>query len=162
MASIIIGVMGGGEASKEDCILAEQFGRLIAKEGFVTLSGGRNTGVMEAVSRGAKAVGGLVIGILPTRDQSGVSPHVDIPICTGMGSARNVINILSSDVVIACGIGKSGTASEIAHALKVGKPVILLCPSKEAETFFRSMEENLLVATSPQEAMALTKKILSS
>lgn len=43
---------------------------------------------------------------------------VDIPIVTGMGSARNNINALSSNVLVAVGMGP-GTASEVALALKV-------------------------------------------
>ena len=42
-----------------------------------------------------------------------------------MGSARNCINVLSSQVVVACP-GGMGTLSEIALALKYSKPVILL------------------------------------
>ena len=37
--------------------------------------------------------------------------------------ARNLINVLSSDVVIACP-GGAGTLSEVALALKNGRPVI--------------------------------------
>ena len=42
-----------------------------------------------------------------------------------MGSARNTINVLTSDVIVACP-GGAGTLSEIALALKHGKPVWLL------------------------------------
>ncbi|CAK6693479.1 hypothetical protein [Synechococcus sp. CBW1107] len=43
-----------------------------------------------------------------------------------MGQARNVINVLSADVVVVCGGGGPGTASEAAHALNAGRPLILL------------------------------------
>ena len=46
-----------------------------------------------------------------------MSDAVDIPIATGLGQGRNLINVLSSHVIIACGNG-TGTASEIAFALK--------------------------------------------
>jgi uncharacterized protein (TIGR00725 family) len=52
------------------------------------------------------------------------SRYIRVPILTGMGSARNTINVLSSRVVVACH-GGAGTISEIALALKHGKPVIL-------------------------------------
>ena len=42
-----------------------------------------------------------------------------------MGAGRNVINILSSDVVVACR-GTGGTLSEIALALRFDRPVVLL------------------------------------
>ncbi|MCH8054373.1 MAG: hypothetical protein IH895_09945, partial [Planctomycetes bacterium] len=66
-----------------------------------------------------------VIGILPDADTSRATPDLDYAIVTGMGDARNLINVLSSDVVIAC-TGGAGTMSEVALALKNGKRVILL------------------------------------
>ena len=45
-----------------------------------------------------------IIGIMPSSDKKDLSKYVDIPIITGMGSARNNINVLSSDVLIAVGI----------------------------------------------------------
>jgi uncharacterized protein (TIGR00725 family) len=47
-----------------------------------------------------------------------------IPIVTGLGNARNVINVLSSHVVVVCP-GGAGTISEVALALKCEKTVIL-------------------------------------
>ncbi len=119
----IVGVMGGGTASPEVDQAAAEMGRLIAEWGFVLLTGGRDCGVMAAASRGASEAGGLVVGILPTEEPVAVAPHVDIAIPTGMGDARNVINVLASRVVIAMP-GGAGTISEIAHALKLGRPVV--------------------------------------
>ncbi|MEM1311684.1 MAG: hypothetical protein AAGF98_19650, partial [Cyanobacteria bacterium P01_H01_bin.153] len=56
------------------------------------------------------------------------SSAVDIPILTGLGQGRNVINVLSSRVVIACGYGP-GTLAEMALAIKLGRPLILLNPT---------------------------------
>jgi hypothetical protein len=50
------------------------------------LTGGRNLGVMDAASRGAKSVGGLTVGILPGNDTQGISEAVDIAIVTGIWS----------------------------------------------------------------------------
>lgn len=120
----IIGVMGGAVASTETTAAALELGRLIAENGWVLLNGGRDAGVMEASTRGAHEAGGLVVGILPTDTVVGAGP-VDIAIPTGMGDARNMINVLSSRVVVAL-TGGAGTVSEIALALKVGKPVVTL------------------------------------
>ncbi|MGL4881753.1 MAG: cytochrome, partial [Waterburya sp.] len=69
MAMTIIGVMGVGNlATPKDLELAFQLGQLIAENGWILLTGGREAGVMDAASRGAKAGGGLVIGILPSHD----------------------------------------------------------------------------------------------
>jgi uncharacterized protein (TIGR00725 family) len=156
----VIGVMGAGHASERDLRHAEELGRLIAESGFVLLTGGRPEGVMEAASRGAhEERGSLVLGILPS-ERHGVSTHVDVAVFTGMGHARNVINVLTSSVVIVCGVGGPGTASEAALALKVGKPLVLLAPSSEAEAFFRSLGGNVHVAHEPREAIELARKLV--
>jgi uncharacterized protein (TIGR00725 family) len=130
-------VIGSDERS-EDEKTARALGREIAKNKWVLLSGGRDSGVMGAVNKGARKAKppGLTIGILPGDDKSELSSGVDVGIVTGMGSARNNINILSSDVVIACGYGGAGTASEIALALKSKKSVILLNERPTCVKFF--------------------------
>ncbi len=112
MEKIIIGVMGPGTGARDiDREAAYELGRLIAMEGWTLLSGGMAVGVMDSVHRGAKEAGGIAIGIIPGCDRTGVSGAVDIPIITGMGSGRNNINVLTSEVVISCGSGP-GTVSE--------------------------------------------------
>ena len=78
---------------------------------------------MEAVCKGAKSVGGTTIGILPGNDPKEANAWVDIPICTGLGYARNVIVVKTGRVVIAVG-GAYGTLSEIGHALGDGQTVV--------------------------------------
>jgi len=116
--------MGPGEASVAEIESAREVGGLIVERGGIVVCGGRG-GVMEAVSRGASEAGGIVIGILPGFSDKEANPYVTVPIVTGMSMARNVINIMSSEVVIAIG-GAYGTLSEIAIALKIGKPVVAL------------------------------------
>lgn len=154
--------MGGGEQARvEDVESAFELGALIAKEGWVLLSGGRNAGVMDSVNKGAKSTGGLTIGIMPTKEQDKISDAVDVPVITDMGSARNNINVLSSDVVIACGVGGAGTASEIALALKSKKQVILLNDSEESQKFFKKIGGDLVFfSTSPEETIQTVKQIL--
>ncbi len=122
---VVIGVMGGGSADAAQEAKAYHLGRLIAKRGWVLLNGGRSAGIMEASARGAFEAGGLTVGVLPDADRRHLSPYIQIPILTGMGSARNYVNALSSDVVVACR-GGAGTVSEVALALKHGRPVVLL------------------------------------
>jgi uncharacterized protein (TIGR00725 family) len=158
----IIGVMGAGAGASEiDQQNAYKLGQLIAQQGWVLLTGGRNVGVMDAASKGAKAANGLTIGILPTDDTNNISDAVDIPIITDMGNARNNINVLTSNIVIACGMG-AGTASEIALALKANKKVILLNDSEESQIFFSSLSKgNIYIAHQPEEVIKVIKKILS-
>ena len=159
MPKTIIGIMGPGEGAPEaDCKNAYELGKLIAQQGWVLLTGGRNEGVMDAASKGAHEASGLVVGVLPDRDTGRMSEGVDIPIVTAMGGARNLMNVLSSQVVIACGIGL-GTSSEIALALKAGKQVILLTDNQEAIAFFQKMApEQLLIAKDVGEVIELTKR----
>ncbi|MEP0911254.1 TIGR00725 family protein [Leptolyngbya sp. GB1-A1] len=142
MRRTIVGVMGPGEtATDRDCQTAFTLGEQIAQRGWILLTGGRAVGVMEAASRGAKQAGGLTIGILPGTTDYGMSEAIDIPIVTGMGSARNHINILTSNVIIACGMG-AGTASEVALALKAQKPVILMNVDRLTAQFFWQLSSN--------------------
>lgn len=161
MRKIIIGVMGPGDkATVADRQNAYQLGQLIAQQGWVLLTGGRNVGVMDEANQGARAANGLTLGILPSDDNNAISEAVDIAIITNMGDARNNINVLSSDVVIACGMG-AGTASEIALALKGNKKVILLNDNEESKSFFKKLSpENVYVVNSPSEAIKIAEDIL--
>jgi len=118
--------MGGGEIiNAGDYEDARCLGGLIAKEGWILLNGGRASGIMEASARGAKENSGLTLGILPGANSDWASEYIDIPVLTGAGLARNYINVLTSKVVVALP-GKTGTISEIALALNIGKKVISL------------------------------------
>jgi uncharacterized protein (TIGR00725 family) len=159
---IIIGVMGGGEiVNAGDYEAARCLGSLIAKEGWILLNGGRASGIMEASARGAKENGGLTIGILPGDNPEWASEYIDIPILTGIGFARNYINVLTSEVVVALP-GKTGTISEIALALNIGKKVISL--NFDLGPLFKKYEEEkqLIYAKQPEEVINLIKRILKS
>jgi uncharacterized protein (TIGR00725 family) len=155
----VVGVMGSGrDPGPEVMAAAETLGRLIAARGWVLLNGGRAAGVMEASARGAAAEGGFVIGVLPGEDLDGASEHLSIAVRTGIGHARNVVNVLSSDVVIAMA-GGAGTLSEVAHALQAGKTVILLGlqPGPVLDEY-RGVQ--MLTADSPEHAVELAARVL--
>jgi uncharacterized protein (TIGR00725 family) len=135
----IIGIVGAGEASESALADAQALGAAVARRGWIVLTGGRPDGVMAAACAGAKQVAGsLTLGILPTAG-GGVGSDVDIAVFTGMGDARNSINVLTSNVVVACGVEGPGTTSEVALALKSGKPVILLRAEPAARAFFHRL-----------------------
>jgi uncharacterized protein (TIGR00725 family) len=117
-----VAVVGPGVATTEEEALAEEVGELLARAGAVVVCGG-STGVMEAASRGAAGAGGTVVGILPGFDRSEANPFVTIAIPTGMGEMRNALIARTADALLAVG-GEFGTLSEIAFALKVGRPVV--------------------------------------
>ncbi len=154
----IVGVMGGSEVPPGVAALARELGGALAAEGWTVLSGGRDAGVMATVSEGAAAAGGLVVGILPDRDLSRASPHLTVPIVTGLGEGRNVLNILSSDVVVALP-GAAGTLSEIAIALKNHKPLLLL---GWLEPPIKSPELEAAACGSIAEAIDRISKLLDS
>jgi uncharacterized protein (TIGR00725 family) len=117
-----VAVIGAGEAGDDDLAVAEELGRELASRGAVVVCGGLG-GVMEAVCRGARQVGGRTVGILPGDDRRHANPHVEVAVATGLGEARNLLVVRTADVVVAVG-GEFGTLSEIAFALRLGRPVI--------------------------------------
>jgi len=119
---VFVSVIGASKCSAKEARLAEAVGRELARRGAVLICGGL-TGVMEAACRGARAEGGLTVGILPGNSRNDANQYVTIPIVTGIGYARNSIVARSGQAVIAIG-GKYGTLSEIAYALQDKIPVI--------------------------------------
>jgi hypothetical protein len=117
-----VAVVGNGVPDPGRDALAEEVGRRLAVAGAVVVCGGLG-GVMAAACRGAKAAGGLSLGLLPGDDRREADPSVGVAVATGIGELRNGLIVRTSDVVIAIG-GEHGTLSEIAFALKIGRPVI--------------------------------------
>jgi uncharacterized protein (TIGR00725 family) len=117
-----IGVVGPGEASSSELALAEEVGAGLASLGAVVVTGGLG-GVMEAACRGARSRRGRTLGILPGDDRDAANGWVEIAVATGMGELRNGLVVRASDALVAIG-GGHGTLSEVALALKLGRPVV--------------------------------------
>src|SRR5215470_10149184 len=117
-----VAVVGSGCAGRDPLTVAEEVGRLLATRGALVVCGGLG-GVMEAACRGAKSAGGMTVGLLPGSDRREANAWVDVAIPNGLGEARNALVVRAADVLIAIG-GEYGTLSEIALALKTGKPVV--------------------------------------
>ena len=115
-------VVGPGDARPEQERQAEEVGRLLGQAGATVVCGGLG-GVMEAACRGAKDGGGTTLGILPGSDRRSANRFVDVAVATGLGEARNALVVRAADGLVAVG-GGHGTLSEIALALKAGKPVM--------------------------------------
>lgn len=120
--AVHVAVSGGGDAGEETCRQAEELGRELARRGAVVVTGGLG-GAMEAACRGAKAEGGTTIGILPSDDRADANAWVDVAVPTGLGEGRNALVVRAADVVVAVA-GEFGTLSEIALALRLGRPVV--------------------------------------
>jgi uncharacterized protein (TIGR00725 family) len=146
-----VAVAGSGSASGDELRAAEAVGRALAARGAIVVSGGLG-GAMEASCRGAKAGGGTTVGILPGSDRADANAYVDVAIPTGLGEGRNTLVVRAADAVIAVG-GGWGTLSEIALALRAGKPVVGL-ETWEVARGGRPVE-GVVAARSPEEAVEL-------
>ena len=153
MRKPVVGVMGGSKATPAVFEMARRLGRLIAEQNWILLNGGRDSGVMAASAAGAQEAGGLVIGVLPGTTTTRTAAGVSVAIVTGLGDGRNAINVMSSDVVVACR-GSLGTLSEIVLALKHHKRVILLdCDVGKDFDAYRKRGQ-LTWAATPEDAVA--------
>lgn len=144
-----IAVCGPGQANEQEVAWAEEVGRLVAQAGAVLVCGGLG-GVMDAAARGAKAGGGVSIGILPGEERHEAGRHLTVAVPTGLGEARNALVVRAADAVIAIS-GEFGTLSEIALALKMGKPVVGLS-TWELSKGGRPVDA-IVRADSPEEAV---------
>ncbi|MGH2692245.1 MAG: TIGR00725 family protein [Actinomycetota bacterium] len=149
-----VAVCGSSVGTDEELANAEEVGRLLAEAGAIVICGGLG-GVMDAAARGAKAGGGISVGLLPGDDRVGASEHLTLALPTGMGETRNALIVRAADAVIAIG-GEWGTLSEIALAMRTGKPVVGL-GTWELSQSGRSAD-GMLTAESPEDAVRLALK----
>lgn len=124
-----VAVVGPGDnATAKDTERARRVGSLLAERDVIVVCGGLG-GVMAAACEGASARAGLTIGLLPGRDRAAAvaagNRYLSVTLPTGLGEMRNGLVVNAADAVIAIG-GSWGTLSEIALAMRVGKPTILL------------------------------------
>ncbi|MEA2221773.1 MAG: hypothetical protein QOH83_149 [Solirubrobacteraceae bacterium] len=118
-----IAVVGAGDDVEARLLAAaEAVGAELARRGAVVVTGGLG-GVMEAACRGARSAGGTTLGILPGGDRTAANAFVSVAVATGLGELRNGLVVRCADAVVAIA-GGYGTLSEIALALKAGKPVV--------------------------------------
>ena len=144
--------MGGSTVSTEVYQTAREVGQTIAEAGAMLVNGGLG-GVLEAASQGAKEAGGTVIGILPGFSRQDANPYVDIPIVTGLGDGRNMLIVQTAQALIALP-GEYGTLSEIALALKIGRPVVSVGSWE--------ISPDILKAQTPREAVEKAMKMIDS
>jgi len=118
----LVAVCGESDPQTSLADLAFELGHGIAERGAILICGGL-TGVMEHAARGARAAGGLAVGLLPGDEPDDANAYIDLAIATGLGHARNAVLARTADGVVALG-GGLGTLSEIALALRDGRPAI--------------------------------------
>jgi uncharacterized protein (TIGR00725 family) len=131
---LTIGVMGssGGELDEELRQKAYRLGEAIAEQDTILITGGCPGLPYEAV-RGAKAKGGMTVGISPglsiDEHQGKYSSPIedfDVLIYTGSGlMGREITNIRSCDIIVIVG-GRTGTLGELAIAYDEGRLIGVL------------------------------------
>lgn len=121
--AVQVAVCGPAECTAAEHDLAVRVGELLARAGAVVLCGG-GAGVMAAVAAGARAAGGLVVGVLPG-GRGTARAEVTVEVATRMGQARNAALVSSADAVLTVG-GSWGTLNEVAIAMRTGVPVVAL------------------------------------
>jgi uncharacterized protein (TIGR00725 family) len=121
-----VAVVGPHDVGISDPIYVEAYrvGRFLTREGMVVICGGL-AGVMEAASRGVNDEVGTTIGLLPDSDAETANEYLTYALPTGLGELRNWLVVSSSAAVVSVG-GSWGTMSEIAMAVRLGKPVVSL------------------------------------
>jgi uncharacterized protein (TIGR00725 family) len=165
--SRLIGICGSDDSNGPHMAaalqIAEHVGGLIARNHGILICGGRG-GVMRAACKGAKAEGGVTVGILP-RSKDEANEYVDIPLPTYLGHLRNAIVVSASDVVIAIG-GRWGTLNEISYAMSTSKPLVLIkgtggCVDEIIEgRIMQHVESTYHVAHSADEAIDIVLSLL--
>jgi uncharacterized protein (TIGR00725 family) len=153
---VYIAVVGPSAATPAEHQLGEEVGRLIAEAGAVLVCGGLG-GLMEAAASGCARAGGRSVGILPGNTREEANPYLTVAVATGMGEARNAIVVRSADAVIAVA-GEFGTLSEIALALKMGKPVVGL-GTWELAKGGRPVEA-IVRASTPEDAVSTALRLV--
>lgn len=156
--------MGSTRSTRKEDARAYVLGQFIAQQGWVTMTGGGSTGIMNQALRGAKDGDGLTMAILWGGRNTGntYSSHIDIPVYTKMSSGRNYINALTSDVlVVATGL-TPGTLSETVMAIVEQRPVILLGGSPSDQKFLKKKGGALVhMVKTPEKAIEKIKKIIA-
>jgi uncharacterized protein (TIGR00725 family) len=145
----LVAVCGESDPQTSLADVAFELGRGIAQRDAVLICGGL-TGVMEHAARGARAAGGLTIGLLSGDDPDDANEYVQVAIATGLGHARNAILARTADGVVAVG-GGLGTLSEIALALRNGRPAIGIQTWRFDRD--RRTEPELPIAANPKDAL---------
>ena len=106
---------------------------------------------MAGACRGAREAGGRTVGLLPGTEAAAANPWAEVVIPTGLGHARNVLVVQSGDAVLALP-GSWGTLSEVALALKLGRPLVGVAAWKDVL--------GVVCVDDPEEAVATALRLV--
>ncbi len=133
--------------SENTNLIAEKLGEEIAKQGAILVDGA-TTGFPQWAAKGAKNVGGFVIGFSPADTEKNhvelfglPTDYHDMIVYTGFHySGRNLILTRSSDAVIV-GPGRIGTINEFTIAFEDNKPLGILQGDWDTDETFKMLIE---------------------
>lgn len=101
---------------------AYQLGKLIAKQGWTVITGGKS-GVMEAANKGCKDANGISVGVVTGDKRFTANKYVDVEVIPGTFNCGEEMTLVTmSDALIILG-GGMGTLQEITIAYRQGKPI---------------------------------------
>ena len=80
---------------------------------------------MENACKGAKAEGGVTVGIIPQEDFSCANEYCDIVIASGIGYARDFLVATSADAIVVVG-GGVGTLVELCVGYMLKKTIVAI------------------------------------
>jgi uncharacterized protein (TIGR00725 family) len=147
----LVGVCGAADATAQNERDAEEVGRLLAERGAVVICGGFE-GVMCAAARGASTGNGISIGVLAGDEPDAAADDVSIALPTGLGELANAVLPRMVHGVVAIGRGY-GTLTEVAHAIKLGRPVVSLGSWEIRPPGGEEADEAIHVVESPGQAV---------
>ena len=155
----IIWIMWPWNATQIDLQNAYEIGKFSALKWYITLTWWRNEWVMNEWLKWAKEKWGITLWILPNDDTTTFSQYLDIAVPTNMRSGRNYLNVLTSDIVVACWVDH-GTSSEISLAIKPWKNIVLIGLYEEANIFFKKLAPNqVYIAKNSSDAISILQDL---
>ncbi len=162
-----------GSTVEQNWDVAFGAGEQIAKAGHILLTGA-TTGLPYAAAQGAKAAGGMSVGLSPAASRQAHERKYRLPtdafdfiLHTGLHYVgRDNMLVSCSDAVISIG-GRIGTTHEFATAVELGKPLVILEGGGGASQLFEELLQLARTGTSlvsfesdPEKLLAATLKLL--
>lgn len=174
-----IAVAGARDPSEAGLRLAAEVGRLLAKRGAVVVTG-MARGIDFAAAVAAVRAGGRAVGVWPAvyikpgvLDPSVESySKIDTVLALSLYPSQNFATLLAARSRLAVCISEAlivpearyrqagwGTAVAVAHALKLGKRVVVIKPHTDQEDVVKAyrffIERGAAPASTPEEAVSL-------
>lgn len=156
----LVAVCGAGVATPAEVAAAREVGRRLAEAGAVVVCGGLG-GVMEAAATGVREAGGICVGLLPGWDADEAAEAVTVALPTGLDEMRNPLIVRAARGVIAVG-GAYGTLSEVAFALRLGRPVVALGSWEVRRPGIGAPDPGIEVAADPAAAVARLLELIGA